>query len=213
MKAWHWMRNDGSLGYGDTRVPKDGEVLKHIGKLELCHSGLHASRCPLDALWYAPACTIARVECGGDVIENVDKLACTERTILWRSYATETLRHFARLCALDVVNLWDAPEVVKRWLRTVDESIRSEAYEAIYAGIYAPSRSAARSAYSAYSAYSARSAYPCVPARAAYHAASSARDAYYALSPRSPRSARSARSARSKQSKRLHRMLLEARVQ
>ena len=37
------------------------------------------------------------------------------------------MRKFARLCAQDVLHLWDAPEIVKRYLETGDENIRENA--------------------------------------------------------------------------------------
>ena len=42
----------------------------------------------------------------------------------------DQIRHFSRLCALDVIHLWDAPEVVRRYLETGDESLRQEARDA-----------------------------------------------------------------------------------
>jgi hypothetical protein len=41
-----------------------------------------------------------------------------------------TLREFARWCALQVIDLWEAPDVVRQWLATGDESIRSAARSA-----------------------------------------------------------------------------------
>jgi hypothetical protein len=51
----------------------------------------------------------------------------TERTILWRIDGERVLREFARKCALDVIHLWDAPEVVKKYLETGDWRLRSAA--------------------------------------------------------------------------------------
>ena len=45
--------------------------------------------------------------------------------------ATEVLRSFARKCALDVVHLWEAPPVVKRYLRTGDPKLRDAAWVAV----------------------------------------------------------------------------------
>jgi hypothetical protein len=162
VRAWHWMREDGSLGWGDPRVPRDGEVLRHEGKLELCSRGLHASRSPLDALQWAPGSMICRVECGGTILHGDDKLVCSERTILWRANATDVLQRFSRLCALDVAHLWEMSEVVRRYLRTGDESLRAAARDA--------ARDAARAAAEDAAWYAARDA-----ARAAARAA--ARDA------------------------------------
>jgi hypothetical protein len=124
IKAWHFT---GTKLRDGRPLPADGETLHHTGPLEMCRSGLHASRKIMDALQYAPGATICRVECRGEVIEDEDKLVCTERTILWRVDGETLLRDFARRCALDVIHLWDAPEIVIRYLKTGDESIRAAA--------------------------------------------------------------------------------------
>jgi hypothetical protein len=178
MKAWHFV--------GDTLrdgrpVPSDGEVLVHGGPLKLCAFGLHASRNILDALRYAPGHTICRVEVGGEIIHGKDKLVCSERTILWRVSGEQVLRKFARMCALDVLHLWDAPAIVERYLKTGDESIRvAAARDAAWAAVEAAAGDAARAA--------DRDA-----ARAAVDAAAAARDV-----------------ARAKQSRRLERMVRAA---
>jgi len=64
---------------------------------------------------------------GADVVQGDDLVASSERTCIWMYDATEVLRRFARLCALDVIDLWDAPDVVVRYLRTGDESLRDAA--------------------------------------------------------------------------------------
>ena len=43
------------------------------------------------------------------------------------------LRKFARLCALDVIDCWDAPDVVIEYLKTGDEFIRNAARDAVWA--------------------------------------------------------------------------------
>jgi hypothetical protein len=143
MKAWHFV--------GDTLrdgrpVPADGEVLVHKGPLKLCASGLHASKNILDALQYAPGSIICRVEVGGEIIRGNDKLVCTERTILWRASGEQVLRKFARMCALDVLHLWDAPDIVVRYLKTGDESIRAAARDAAWDAARAADRAADRAA-------------------------------------------------------------------
>ena len=125
--AWHFVGP--TLRNGDP-VPADGEALRHDGPVSICVSGLHASRRPIDALRYAPGSTICRVECRDVVEEQDDKLVCRERVILWRVEGDGLLRDFARSCALDVVHLWDAPDVVLRYLRTGDESLRDAAWVA-----------------------------------------------------------------------------------
>ena len=43
------------------------------------------------------------------------------------------IRLFARQCALDVIHLWDAPQLVKKYLKTGDEKIRDAAWDAAWA--------------------------------------------------------------------------------
>jgi hypothetical protein len=40
-------------------------------------------------------------------------------------------REFARRCALDVIHLCEAPDIVKDYLKTVDEEIREAAWDAV----------------------------------------------------------------------------------
>jgi hypothetical protein len=125
--AWHFVGP--TLRNGDP-VPADGEVLRHDGAVKMCATGLHASRRLLDALYYAPGPTICRVECRDVVAEEADKLVCRERVILWRVGGEYLLRDFARRCALDVAHLWDAPNVVLRYLRTGDATLMDAARDA-----------------------------------------------------------------------------------
>lgn len=140
IEAWHFV--------GDTlrdgrAVPADGVTLVHEGPLVVCESGLHASERAIDALRYAPGATACWVLCGGETVRAGDKLVCRERTILWRVDATEVLRAWARRCALDVIHLWDAPNVVREYLETGDESLRATASATT---AWATARAAARAA-------------------------------------------------------------------
>jgi len=110
-------------------VPTDGEWLVHDGPVRMCESGLHASRHPLDALTYAPGVILCLVDCDDIKAEDGDKLVCRRRLIVARFDATDILRAFARQCALDVIHLWDAPQVVRDYL-TGDDSLRDAAWAA-----------------------------------------------------------------------------------
>jgi hypothetical protein len=204
VKAWHFLPDDGKLRYGDSRTPEVGEWLTcSPGELELCYNGMHASKDILDALSYAPGSTICRVELRGEVIQGDNKLVARERKILWKLDATETLRKFARMCALDVVHLWDAPEVVIRYLKTGEESIREAAADA--------ARAAARAAYAADArAYAADAAAWATALDAAPDAVWAA--VYAAYAARAAARADDAAAwapAREKQSRRLTRMFRE----
>src|SRR5574343_506620 len=118
-------------------VPTDGEWLVHDGPMVMCASGLHASRHPFDALMYAPGPVLCLVDCDEIDAEENDKLVCRRRRIVARFDATTMLRAFARQCALDVIHLWDAPQVVRDYLTTGDDSIRAAAWNAAWAAVYA----------------------------------------------------------------------------
>ena len=145
--AWHFVSD--TLRDGRP-VPEDGEWLEHDGALVLCKSGLHASEDTLDALQYAPGNTLCRVECAGEMLTSRDKLVCTRRKILWRIDAEPVLRQFARWCALEVIDKWDAPDVVRGYLETGREDLRAAAWAA--------ARDAARAATSAAAWAAARAA-------------------------------------------------------
>ena len=144
MKAWYFSDESRRLRYGDGREIAVGVTHTVDCVPVLCKSGLHASVRAIDALEYAPGPIIWRVELGGTINHENDKCAATKRTYVAGGVdATETLRAFARACALDVVHLWDAPQVVKDYLVTGDESLRASAWAA---ASWAAARAAARGA-------------------------------------------------------------------
>jgi hypothetical protein len=60
--AWHFV---GATLRDGRPIPADGEWLEHVGRIEICNTGLHASRRPAHALKYAPGATLCLVECDG----------------------------------------------------------------------------------------------------------------------------------------------------
>lgn len=144
--AWHFLPADRRLLHGDGREIKIGETIRFDGELALCKSGLHASRDLWAAFLYAPGPVLCRVRCGGKILTDTDKIVCSERTVLWMADASWMLHEFARLCALDVIHLWDAPEVVKEYLDTGDESKRAAARAAAGAAAGAAAWAAAGAA-------------------------------------------------------------------
>ncbi len=132
MLGWHFLSDSGLLRNG-YKPPADGDWLEYSGILVPCESGLHFSEHPYDALQYAPGAILCRVECEGDLQSHgdpVDKWVCRRRKILWRQDITAELREFARQRASEVLHLWDAPQVVKDYLATGDDSLRSAARSA-----------------------------------------------------------------------------------
>jgi hypothetical protein len=119
--------------------------------------GLHASPDAFDALQYAPGSLLHRVELDGDIVSHgspVDKFAARRRKIVATIDAESLLWEYARKCALSVIHLWDAPEVVNRYLETGDESLRAAARaaawdaarDAAWDAAWAAARDAARAA-------------------------------------------------------------------
>lgn len=198
IKAW-WFTNSRKLPNGDGRQIRVGRVHKHKGELLICQSGLHASKRIIDALRYAKGSILCRVECSGDVIEQDDKLVCSERKYLAIVDAEDMLRKFARLCALDVIHL-----------KTGDERAgASDASWAARAASWAASKAASRVAAWAVakdaSWAASRAEAEAAPARATRFAVSAA--AWIAAWDAASASAQA--EARNKQNKRLHRMALE----
>ena len=169
--AWHFVGD--TLRYGEP-IPADGKLLHHTGSVVICRSGLHASERIIDALTYAPGNIICRVECDDIIDEQRDKLVCRERTILWRVDGEELLREFARKCALDVIHLWDAPQVVIPYLQTGDPELQ----DAARATAEAARATAEAAAWDAAARDAAAAASAAAAARAAAEAArDAARDA------------------------------------
>ncbi|MGE3482719.1 MAG: hypothetical protein AB7K73_15140 [Gammaproteobacteria bacterium] len=167
--AWHFT---GATLRDGRAIPPVGETLRHDGELVACKSGLHASVRLLDALDYAPDLLLHRVRCGGEIIQKADKLVCTERTILWsHRVSDDLLRRFARERALSAIHLWDAPDVVRQYLETGDETLRAAASDAANAAAWDAARAASDAALAA-----ARAASDAALA-AALAAARDARDA------------------------------------
>ena len=146
IKAWHFTALDKHLGYEDRRLVEPGKTLSVEGPPEMCTHGLHASKRALDALKYAPGPYLWRVDIWGNVIEDDDKLVGTHREALAGFDATKLLRRFSRMCALDVVHLWDAPDVVLQYLKTGNPELKDAAWDATRNAAQDAARAAARAA-------------------------------------------------------------------
>ena len=148
MKGWHFVAENKRLGYGDNRIVKPGITYKveKTRPLKLCSYGLHASKRIIDALNYAPGPIVCRVELIGETLHDTDKAVAYERRVIAMIDATDILRKFARLCALDVVHLWNAPEIVVKYLKTGDESLRDAARVAARVAAWDAAGAAARDA-------------------------------------------------------------------
>lgn len=125
--AWHFT---GDRLRDGRPLPAVGEWLEHEGLVRICESGLHASRRPADALWYAPGPMLHLVECAEIASEQADKLVCRRRRIIASMDATDMLRYYARMRALSAIHLWDAPDVVLDYLMTGDKRLGIAASDA-----------------------------------------------------------------------------------
>ena len=198
IKAWHFMAaKDGKPVLRDGNTVAAGYTYSVEGPLSMCHWGLHQSKKPLDALRYAPGHWIGYCEAWGGIEEQDDKFVARHREYLWVADAEATLRKFARLCALDVIDKWDAPDVVVRYLKTGDETIRDAAWAA--AGAAARAAEAA-----AWAAWAAARAAAWAAWAAAWDAARAAEAAAWDAARAAARDA-----ARAAQNDRLTKMLME----
>ena len=146
MKGWHFLKENKKLGYGDNRVVQAGKTCR-VPKdrpLVLCSYGVHASKRIIDALQYAPGPIICRVELKGEILHDSDKSVAYERHVIGMIDGADILHKFGRLCALDVIHLWKAPEIVIRYLKTGNKSIRAAAEDAAWAAVWVAARDAAR---------------------------------------------------------------------
>jgi hypothetical protein len=210
--AWHFVAmKDGKPVLRDGRaLPAVGEWLEHEEEVVMCGSGLHASKKILDALSFAPGNYICRVQCEGDILQADDKLVSSHRRIVWGYDAEQELRLFARQCALDVIHLWDAPDIVRQFLETGDESIRAAASAAAWAASDAAryAASAASDAARAAARDARAAAWDASDARAAaWDASDAASDAARAAARDASAAARAA--ARDAQNNRLQKLIEE----
>jgi len=144
INAW-WFSAAKTLPHKDGRRIVLGRTHKVKGTIIPCLNGLHGSVKPLDALNHAPGQIVWKVRLSGVVVShNDDKYCASERTYIAGGIdVSETLRAFARKCALDVIDLWTAPEIVIRYLKTGDKSIRAAAWDAARAAARAAAGAAA----------------------------------------------------------------------
>jgi hypothetical protein len=150
MRAYHFTSDKLRDG---RPIPTVGEWLEHMGDIEPCKSGLHASKHPFDALQYAPGPLLHMVELEGNLLAHgkpIDKWVGRRRKIISTINAEELLREFACWCAWQVIHLWDAPDVVREYLYTINEDLvedaKSSATDAIYGAKLPAERAAARAA-------------------------------------------------------------------
>jgi hypothetical protein len=141
VSSW-WFAASNRLPHKDGRKIIIGKTHSLKGQIILCKHALHGSIHPFDALQYATGPYLYKVEQWGDVIQENDKLGSRYRKYLQMYDITYELRLFARQQALSVIDLWDAPEIVKKYLETGEELIRAAAWAAVMDEARAEARAA-----------------------------------------------------------------------
>lgn len=175
MKGWYFSDESKRLSYADVREIAIGVTHEVKGDLKMCEHGLHFSQRLLDALRYAPGPVIWEVKPGGNLIVGDDKCCARSRTYLRGGIdISDVLWAFSRRQALSVAHLWDMPDVVRQYLETGDEGLRTvAACAAVHAITDAADRAAADAAAyatnpAAHAAYATHAA--LAAANAAVHA-------------------------------------------
>jgi hypothetical protein len=113
----------------------------NINNIEMCQRGFHGSIKPLDALHYAPGNYISIRELSGEIIIGDDKVVASECVHIAGFNGEEMLRKFARLCALDVIHLWDAAWDAAR--AAVGDAVWVAARDAVWDAAWDAARAAA----------------------------------------------------------------------
>ena len=143
-----WFSKEDVLPNDDGRPIAVGETheIEIPPPLMLCRRGLHFASSVLEALVYAPGNILWRVEVSGEILRDVDKGCAQRRTYLARLDAEAILWEFARWCARSLLHLWNAPQVVRDYLISGDESLRAAAWAAAEDAAWAAAWAAARDA-------------------------------------------------------------------
>lgn len=147
MLFWHFA---GDTLRDGSPLPSAGDMSATIENIKPCVHGWHASERAGDALQYAPGCNVALVRLHGATIPHGDPtdkhVGQRRETVIGYVDTSAELIAWARWCALQVIHLWDAPQVVRAWLETGDEGIRDAARDAAVAGARAGAMAAAGNA-------------------------------------------------------------------
>lgn len=157
IRAWHFLRDDRRLQFPPHTLVKPGQTLRVEPPLDMCRRGLHASRGPLDALYYAPDPIVCRVRLSGEILDGGDKLCASERTVLWMADATKVLHEFACWCAEQALlreraagrepdpRCWAAVKAKRTWLRgEIDDATLEAARSAVWSITWSAAQSATR---------------------------------------------------------------------
>lgn len=83
--AWHFVREERTLNYGDGRLVEAGKTLSYTGMTppRCCNFGMHASKKISDAARFRVGPWMCRVRVTGEIDERKNKLAGRNREVLW----------------------------------------------------------------------------------------------------------------------------------
>jgi len=99
MKAYHFLKDDMTGGYGGGEPWKEGETREVEGELVMCQRGYHASPSWYDALNYAMGNMACLVELSGEIQKDTNKYVARKRKLIKARNAEKVLRTWACDCA------------------------------------------------------------------------------------------------------------------
>jgi len=99
MKAYHFLKDDMTGGYGKEPAWKVGEERTVEGELSMCKWGYHASPSWYDALGYSKGNMACLVELSGEIKKDTDKYVARTRKLIDARNAEKVLRAWACDCA------------------------------------------------------------------------------------------------------------------
>jgi hypothetical protein len=152
--AWHFVPSSLKLAHSGEPV-EVGRTYHAKGKIVPCENGLHGSIRLLDALQYASSSILTRCSYGGEIVRQNDKLAASERTILWIGDIGPILHEGAcvfaeaalRKAKMTDPRSWAAIEAKRKWLRgEIADKELAAAGDAAWDAAGAAARDAARAA-------------------------------------------------------------------
>jgi len=153
MIAYWFSKKDGKTDHL-SKLAAIGETHTFMGELIPCRQGLYASPTPWDALQYACGPLLWKVEIPDDSVSHgtpINKYVAHCRRYLRCVDLAQTCRQFAAMQALSVIDKWNAPAIVRKYLwdtaRGIDRSdIRSIARDAMQGTTWAMGQIIAREA-------------------------------------------------------------------
>jgi hypothetical protein len=122
--AWHFVPADLRLAHSGEPV-EVGRTYHVTPPIVPCERGLHGSVRLIDALGYASSSILTRCSYGGKIVHQNDKLAASERTVLWIGDIEPILHEAACIFAEGALRVakvtdsrsWAAIEAKRKWLR------------------------------------------------------------------------------------------------